>query len=462
MAGVAQEEITTAGTETNAEQNPSKHNFQSPLLRKHGLVVNTLHCILICIGCQGIINPGKIREHFSAFHKFYKTLPKLQNEIDKDLERYPTLTKDPRHPQEAVEPIYGLAPPIPNHIECMTCHHCYVSKKTFELHSCPCPTPSTIVTHVQQFRKFNGSPWFPVKQIHTSHIPQTRWHTYNQSLQAGESIIKSPAFDDDHRILHQFLHKEGWIGFVDGRQHETLMPLVAFSQQDPVYGPLHKLIVLWLNEAQLQTNSFYLRRLIGTRPMEEHDETVVRHHRSVNQSTIENYSRFVAGLVSFIHRIVMAHKSEYQIAIPPEIQAHCRTLISSIEASLQEHETGLVDEPELETPYFCDSDNDSELGDEETIGGGTHVEAMKSCQNDNKNLTALLYSLFTQEPGGQKTDFFSPITHYIVLSSLRKEQEWARGGTITHTIAAILFTGRLVFSRRINELVEERKCKIAE
>ncbi|KAF7760951.1 hypothetical protein Agabi119p4_10360 [Agaricus bisporus var. burnettii] len=73
--------------EHNVESTSKIHVFQSPLLRKHGLVVNTLHRILICIACQGIINPQKIRDHFSALHKSYKTPPDLQKEFDEDLER---------------------------------------------------------------------------------------------------------------------------------------------------------------------------------------------------------------------------------------------------------------------------------------------------------------------------------------------------------------------------------------
>jgi hypothetical protein len=71
-------------------------------------------------------------------------------------------------------------------------------------------------------------------------------------------------------------------------------------------------------------------------------------------------------------------------------------------------------------------------------------------------LESLLYLLFTQLPtNDNRGQFFTPIYHFLVLSSVRKKGEWATANTITRTIAAILFTGRLVFASKILQIAEE-------
>jgi hypothetical protein len=61
--------------------------------------------------------------------------------------------------------------------------------------------------------------------------------------------------------------------------------------------------------------------------------------------------------------------------------------------------------------------------------------------------------LFTQNPNdGQDNPFQSVLTRYIVLSSLTASGSWRAGSTITQTIAAILFLGRLVIADEILRL----------
>ncbi|KAF7760950.1 hypothetical protein Agabi119p4_10359 [Agaricus bisporus var. burnettii] len=238
-----------------------------------------------------------------------------------------------------------------------------------------------------------------MKKIQMTQSQQAPWLVYNKNRQDDNISTKGQAVDENHRVLHQFLHKEG--------------PHLWVSSE---------FIVAWLTEAQMKTGSFYLRRLIGTRPTEEHDEKAVRHHRSVNHGSLENYVRLVAGLISFIHRNITTPKSGYKVPIPSEIETQCKTLISSIEPAAARNGVDIAEELIVETPHLYDSDNDSELNDDKSFGAHLHVEKGKSSLTNHENLMNLLYSL--------------------------------QGGTITHTIAAILFTGRLVFSWRINEAYE--------
>jgi hypothetical protein len=65
-----------------------------------------------------------------------------------------------------------------------------------------------------------------------------------------------------------------------------------------------------------------------------------------------------------------------------------------------------------------------------------------------------------QTPSGDlQGQLFSPLTHYILIKSLRKESKWALTGQITHNIAALLFTGRLTFTWKILEIVAQTETE---
>ncbi|EKM74174.1 hypothetical protein AGABI1DRAFT_133549 [Agaricus bisporus var. burnettii JB137-S8] len=397
-------------------------SFQSHLLREHDLVINTTHRILICIPCKGIINPFDIRGHLQHHHKAFKSRLTLQQEFDEEvLDEYFDLTDNPPHPALAVDPIYGLADPIPGHIQCGTCHHCYASRKTFNLHQCPKPDPLPTPTHVQQFRNFSGSPWFAVIPRAVPHPQQTPWQLY-QNTASHDDPNEGSANHENYRILHQFFHKEGWIEKLQRRQHERLMPLVSCSTSDPTYGTLHKHIVTFLAEAQQSSQAYYLRRLISSRPAEEHDETKVRHHRPVNPSTLQNYAHVVATLIAFIHRIVISNQTEYQFKIPIEITSSCKQLISSLNVLVSGEDLEVLDLQDVEAFDTYDSDDDSDIDNEEDMNISTVNQATTNAQKSkriNSNIINLLYALYTQIPSSQnRGNFFSPINHYVLLSSL--------------------------------------------
>jgi hypothetical protein len=63
---------------------------------------------------------------------------------------------------------------------------------------------------------------------------------------------------------------------------------------------------------------------------------------------------------------------------------------------------------------------------------------------------ALLVELFTDRPqSARQGAFYTPLMHYILLSSLRSDGGWCRSSVMTQKIAAILFTGRVTFGRML-------------
>ncbi|KAF7768400.1 hypothetical protein Agabi119p4_7643 [Agaricus bisporus var. burnettii] len=451
-------------SDVNLEESPIPVSpiIQTPLLKELGLVVNTLHSIVICLACKGIINPFDIRHHFFEHHKTFKTRLTLQHEFQSQvIDRYPSLTDEPIHPCQAVDPIYGLADPVGGYTECSTCHHCYASGRSFKAHSCADPKPLASPTYVQQFRNFSGCPLFPVKFKAEAPLYHSLWHRYKQQSAAQETQPESSAHQENHRVLHQFLRREGFLQKVDGIKHELLIPLASYSSSDTTYGTLHKATTSFLSNAQLHTQSYYTRRLISTRPAEEHDETRVRHHRSVNYETLQTYGRIIAGLVAFIHRFIDGSGTGYECLIPSGLADACRALVSSLDPPAT-HEENLEGEV-IHGIHTYDSDDDSDIDEEDSIAHARDPDVPKPSQSTQKYLMDILYLLYTQIPCAEtRGQFFSPITHYILISSLRKDQQWAQAGMITHTIAALLFTGRLVFASVINETLQRTGCNATE
>ncbi|KAF7783355.1 hypothetical protein Agabi119p4_2731 [Agaricus bisporus var. burnettii] len=459
--------VDVPATSTANLQAPfASHTIQPPLLRELGLLINTLHQVLVCISCRGIINPHNIREHFFSRHKFLRTRVTLQKEFNEAVLRlYPDLTDKPSHPTSPVDPIYGLPAPLSGHIECATCHHCYMSSVTFGKHSCDNPRPLPGLTCVQQFRHFSGSPWFPVKAAAVTNSPKSPWQMYKANSKK-DATTESQSTHEDYRIFNQFLYKEGWIQQINGRQHESLTYLTTFSTVDPAYGLLHKHVVKFLADAQDNTRVYYLRRLISTRPAEEHDVTRVRHHRSVNPPTIQTYARVVSALISFLHRITSSAEHPYSFAIPSAISTTCEALISLLhseprtvgEEYLQPEETDAEDGVDT---FESDDDSDVEEAGAEIQPPAYRPHNSPQLSSIQNTLFSLLYLLYTQLPSAEnRGDFSHPISHYLLLSSLRRNQEWARSSVITQTIAALLFTGRLVFAHKINDIVQRDECTI--
>lgn len=440
------------------------------LLEEHGLVLNTTHQVLICIACKGIINPRDVRSHFLDYHKELKTRRTLQKEFDREIiHHHPNLTHHPILPTLAVPPLPGLAPPLPDFTQCKTCHHCYNTLRSFNLHQCSKPTPSTTTTHVQRFMQHNGSPWFPVQLPSSSSPPpplSDPWYLYQKQAHSPNDASRKPATNENYRVLHQFLHKEQWISRVQGLKHEDLIPLVAYSANHYRYGGLHKYIATFLSEMQDASQAYYLRRLISTRPAEEHDQTQVRHHRAVNSTTIDAYARIVASVIACIHRVTTDPSPPYSFPVTPEVASTCKTLISLLSPS-RTIDDPVPTQPEPRDHHDCsyESDDDSEIEEENEEEKDLILDVDffdDSVSPIDAHLLKLLNLLFTQTPSQEiGGEFFSPLRHYVLLSAIRKNGQWLLPGAITHNIAALLFTGRLVFAWRIHKVIQKKKCTVS-
>ncbi|KAF9440526.1 hypothetical protein P691DRAFT_820577 [Macrolepiota fuliginosa MF-IS2] len=452
--------------ETEQTAQPAQSDtIQPEMLRQYGLVINTKFNIIICIDHKGIIKPKEIRQHFIAHHSEFPTPRDLQEKLEAEiLHKFPQLTYTPSHPTQPIEAIYGLAPPEANYRRCLTCYHCYASHKTFAQHTCMNAIEGEQKTAVQRFIDNTSSPWFAVRETLPAGDPDDAWVIYRRNPPSRPEATDTFNPEDNHRVLHQFLYRERWLERVSDQQHEELMTLASYSTQSNIYGTLHKHIHAFLSNAQDLTTRFYLRRLISLRPSEETDETKFRHHRIVNYETHQAYARIVAGLIAFIHRSCEQPSDLYPMAIPNDIANGCKNLISTLTEPASNDEE---DNNEGGEGVAGDTDDESDVSDEEGKERGLHSTYARAppptTASVQECLTHLLYLLYTQEPSNtNRGDFFSPIRHYVLISSLRKSGQWAAAGLITHNIAALLFTGRLIFAWKTAKISQKENITTAD
>ncbi|KAF7776873.1 hypothetical protein Agabi119p4_5266 [Agaricus bisporus var. burnettii] len=437
---------------------PPSDSLQTPLLNRYGLVVNTVHQILICLSCKGIIDPSDVRRHFLKHHQNQRTPLTLQSELDDERGRlYPHLTHSPVHPSDIVDVIYGLEEPVNNYRLCITCRHCFITKKTFDKHPCEQENNAWTVTSAQRFIANSSSPWFPVHTSKTSPTEQNdRWALFQAQANQKTPDTSQNSYSDEFRVLQQFLRGERWLEQVEGFSHQDLVHISTYSTHDTAYGGLHYHIYLFLSSAQSSLDEPFIRRSIGTRPAEEKESSRVKYHKDVNKATLDNYSRIVAAMICLIHRVILNEDTPYTFFIPADIVEACSELLAAFSPQSEDHgnemeKDGLDDE---EVEEESESSEDDESLPPPIVNPTRHDNQRASLLQPK--LQTLLYLLFTQLPTNEnRGQFFTPIYHFLLLSSLRQNGQWAAGYTITHTIAAILFTGRLVFAHKTLRLSHE-------
>jgi hypothetical protein len=346
---------------------------------------------------------------------------------------------------------------------CLECKHCFSSKKTFDKHSCSSAKTNWQIVSAQRFIKNTASPWFAVQPPPiVPSADNVRWSVYQAQQIVQTSATSHQSYSDEFRVLHQFLRRERWLERVENEPHEPLMHIASYSTQDTAYGGLHLHINAFLTCAQLALNEPYIRRAIGKRPAEEQEQLRVRYHRDVNPGTLAHYSRIIAAMISFTHRIVLDVDTPYTFPISDEIVNACKDLFSHFKPSSDYSRNQAGDEHSEDEEVEESSESSGEEEDalplrlEQSIPLSRVLAQTTSLMQ--LKLKKLLYLLYTELPTYEnRGQFFTPIYHFLVLNSLRKDGGWAAANTITHTIAAILFSGRLVFAWKVFELAEENK-----
>lgn len=88
---------------------PDRHTSAEAFLAKNGWRVDQGVLILICLQCEGIINPAKVRDHIMRFHREVHPGLQLQAQFEAACgSQFSNLTFEPAHPCTPVPFISGL------------------------------------------------------------------------------------------------------------------------------------------------------------------------------------------------------------------------------------------------------------------------------------------------------------------------------------------------------------------
>lgn len=192
---------------------------------------------------------------------------------------HPTLKYPPIPPQEPVPCIYGLAPPKPDYQICTHCHRGFKGARSDNTHPSPSfinhncfggePNPSErsfFLSAVQTFTSQRKETNFPVITFTPTPPPATIWSSYETRMNSRPPPTELLSVPENYRVLHQFIHKEGWLAHVEGKQPHVLSPLVTIKRDDAQLPGLASHIYAYLEHYQLRLRSYHARRLISIRP----------------------------------------------------------------------------------------------------------------------------------------------------------------------------------------------------
>lgn len=244
-----------------------------------GFLPNFVHHCLICPECRHIVDPEKPADHIRQKHKHLKIAKTFNADLAASIPFYSTLLAKPPHPTAPIPPIFGLCTPIPGYRICDTCHHGYKntgSSRSFDTHRCHSsqthpdsvsPTRTYQEGYVQTFTKGNQLVWFQVEAPATTPPqPANTWSNYQKDMISRPHQVVGESLTDNHRVAHQFLHKERWPAHIEGRSPKDLVALVKPDPEHAKLPQLHRHIHAYLDQGQKTLDSHYLRRLIGMRP----------------------------------------------------------------------------------------------------------------------------------------------------------------------------------------------------
>lgn len=256
----------------------------SPFLDRLGFIINSDHHTLICMTCRISVDHRMIHPHFRVKrHNSHNPKPDIQQQLDTEiLQVYPQgLVYPPAVPSEPVDIIYGLAPPLHDFVRCSECTRWFKSKasssSSFRLHQCTKGQPNphhreqSEPASVQCFSHTSapGAIKFAVR-IPTAPQPLISILAQYQQQCANRPLPPSRiSLPENHRVLNQFLNKEGWIQCVDGLLPARIFELFQVTLKDAQFPSLSRHIERYLLDVQNSITSYHARRLISTRPSTE-------------------------------------------------------------------------------------------------------------------------------------------------------------------------------------------------
>ena len=152
---------------------PSDDECENEILRAHGLLVNPKLQILVCPSCEGIVDPHRIRRHFSRHHPNSPVAIDLQEQFNQQvLSIFPNLTANPPFPSSPLAYIPHLSI-VKRYLACASCNRCYSNDKNFKSHGCKQPT--SFYSHAQRFRTNPSNAWFAVSMPPPVVQDETPW-----------------------------------------------------------------------------------------------------------------------------------------------------------------------------------------------------------------------------------------------------------------------------------------------
>jgi hypothetical protein len=128
------------------------------------------------------------------------------------------------------------------------------------------PNRSYFESDVQSFDTETRAHLFSVRFSLTNHPPPNAWSMYLSKIRSRPRPEETISVPDNYRVIDHFLQKEGWLAHVEGFNPIDLKALTMLARDEPFLPNLVGHCEAYLHHHQATLTSYYVRRLISTRP----------------------------------------------------------------------------------------------------------------------------------------------------------------------------------------------------
>ncbi|KAH9920765.1 uncharacterized protein B0H18DRAFT_956901 [Fomitopsis serialis] len=385
--------------------------------QRWGIVVNTTHRVVICVGCKCCVAPVHLTTHLRSHgHVTVKDAAVTTALSPYDLVQTRESFVPALSANAFPSAVFGLN--IVDSYFCSRCHRGYgseysLTKNHFSKTSCN-PARSYYRCPGQTFFTNNRRRVFPVTLPSLPSQPDsaTPFDLYLRAVIPPDPSAEPIAAPANERSLSRFIAKEKWLSHVLGLQPSFIHSLVDIQDGDSDAAAVRACALSYLEKvvSALETTPPQIKR----RMAQFSDDPSSGAFIPLSRPSLLQYSRYLAQLLLFALRVLELPDEPYHVPLTEYQRVACRSLADAL--------AGLLSDTSLQTLVHD-----------------------------------VLYSLVAHSSPSSTIDrYFSPITRFQVLSAVATDGDFIKTNDIRRLNAQLIYIMRATMFTEILSRIQSQ------